>query len=138
MRSVTTLAVRVSKKLQTIKVPVLCATTIFLSSAETERRTCFGFLVHHRYRHNHIVGETCRYELEGICIPARDNVRDHGYVLGVAVGIICIGSDASAFGTCALPRTGIFRIGKLRLAYDSIKVVKKNENRRVESDRFPQ
>jgi len=46
-----------SEKLQMIKVPVLYATTIFLSSAETERRTCFGFLVHHRYRHNHIVGD---------------------------------------------------------------------------------
>ena len=40
-----------------------------------------------------------------------------------SVGIICSGSDASALGTCALPRTGIFRIGKLQLAYDSIKVV---------------
>jgi len=54
------------------------------------------------------------------------------------VGIICPGSDASALGTCALPRTGIFRIGKLQLAYDSIKVVRNNKNRGVESDRFPQ
>jgi len=54
------------------------------------------------------------------------------------VGIICSGSDASALGTCALPRTGMFRISKLQLAYSSIKVVKKNKNRGVESDRFPQ
>ena len=40
-------------------------------------------------------------------------------------------------GNCALPRTGIFRIGKLQLAYDGIKVVRKNKNRGVESDRFP-
>ena len=62
--------------------------------------------------------------------PKRDST-----LLGV--GIICIGSDASALGTCALPRTGIFRIGKLPLAYDSIKVVKKNKNRGVERDRSP-
>ena len=57
----------------------------------------------------------------------------------VSVGIICIGSDASALGTCALQHIcGIFRIGKLQLVYDSIKVVKKNKNRGVERDRFPQ
>ena len=54
------------------------------------------------------------------------------------VGIICSGSDVSALGTYALPCTGIFRIGKLQSAYNSIKVVEKNENRGVESDRFPQ
>ena len=53
------------------------------------------------------------------------------------VGIICSGSDASTLRTCALLRTGIFRIGKLQLAYNSIKVVRKNKNQGVESDRFP-
>jgi len=41
----------------------------------------------------------------------------------VSARIICIGSDASALGNCTLPRTGISRIGKLQLAYDSMKVV---------------
>ena len=55
----------------------------------------------------------------------------------LVIGTICIDSDVSALGTCALPRTGIFLIGKLQLAYDSIKVVRKNKNRGVERDRFP-
>jgi len=58
----------------------------------------------------------------------------HCTILLPAVGIICSGSNVSALGTYALPRTGIFWIGKLQLAYSSIKVVKKNKNRGVKSD----
>jgi len=55
-------------------------------------------------------------------------------LLGWIVGIICSSSDVSALKTYALPHTGIFWISKLQLAYDSIKVVKKNKNQKVERD----
>ena len=45
----------------------------------------------------------------------------------IDVGIIRSGpgSSANALGPSALPRTGTYRIGKLQLAYDSIKVARK-------------